>query len=133
MKTSPSRLLFVDDEQKIHDLVDEFLQELSLDITHALSGEEGIKIIKGSEEFAVVASDYYIGQGITGGEFFRFVKEYKPKTSRVLVTGGIGIEDLVKMVAHGHIDGFAIKPFQVCDFIGQVQQSLKSYKASSGS
>ena len=128
MKTSPSKLLFVDDEPKIHNLVDELLQELMLDITHALTGEEGLKIIKDSKEFSVVISDYNMGNGLTGGNFLRLVKEYSPRTSRILATGGIEKDDLEKMVSHGHIDGFAMKPFIIDDLITQVQQSLESYK-----
>lgn len=131
MQTYPSRILFVDDELKIHNLVDEFLQELRLDITHALTGEEGSKIIKDSKEFSVVISDYNMGNGLTGGDFLKFVKEYSPRTSRILATGGIEKHDLEKMVSHGHIDGFAMKPFIVDDLIAQVQQSLESYKTYS--
>jgi len=131
MQTSSSRLLFVDDELGIHDLVDELLEELMLDISHALTGEEGLKIIKGSRVFSVVISDYNLGNGITGGDFLRFVKEYTPRTSRILVTGGIEKDDLVKMVSHGHIDGFAIKPFQVCDLITEVKQGLKAHETYS--
>jgi len=121
------RLLFVDDEKELHDLVDVVLEDLKLLITHCLSGEKGLEAMKQDQEFAVVISNYHMGHGMTGGDFLKSVKQLSPKSSRILVTGGMSEGDLGEMLKKGDIDGYAIKPIFVDNFIGQVEKGLAAY------
>ncbi|PIQ99780.1 MAG: hypothetical protein COV66_09210 [Nitrospinae bacterium CG11_big_fil_rev_8_21_14_0_20_45_15] len=129
MNTIPFCILIVDDEPSLHELLGSILEECPITICSALTGEEAIQIISKSEEFAVVISNYNMGEGMTGGEFLNFVREHCPRTVRIMMTGGIAKDSLVEMVQQGEIDGFAVKPILVDSFINQVEQGLADYAA----
>jgi DNA-binding NtrC family response regulator len=129
MNTIPLSILIVDDEPSLHDLLSSILEECSAKICNALTGEAAVQIISNSEEFVVVISNHNMGNGMTGGEFLKYVHKHHPRTVRIMMTGGIDKDSLTKMVRQGEIDGFAIKPVLVDSFINQVQQGLADYAA----
>jgi DNA-binding NtrC family response regulator len=129
MNTIIRSILIVDDETSLHDLLGSILEECPVTICNALTGEEALQIISNSEEFAVVISNHNMGNGMTGGEFLKLVREQNPRTVRIMMTGGIDKDSLTEMVRQGEIDGFAIKPILVDSFINQVQQGLADYAA----
>jgi len=129
MNTIIHSILIVDDEPSLHDLLGSILEECSVTISNAFTGEEALHIISSSEEFAVIISNYNMGNGMTGGEFLKLVRDQNPRTIRIMMTGGIDKDSLTEMVRQGEIDDFAIKPILVDSFINQVQQGLADYTA----
>ncbi len=125
-----NKILIVEDEPQLHDLLGSILKECSVKITNALTAEEAIEIVTTSpEEFAVIISNHNMGNGMTGGEFLKFIREHHPRTIRILMTGGIDRDSLKEMVRQGEIDGFSAKPILVDNFIKQVEEGIASYAA----
>jgi len=123
-------ILIVDDEPELISLLSAIINELSSPpiITFALTGEEGKKIILNSKEFAIVISNFNMGKGMTGADFLRFVKSNNPRTSRILMTSGLGKDSLLEMMTKDFIDDYTIKPVMAEHFLGQVEKSLRAYK-----
>lgn len=130
MKLAPARLLLVDDEIQLHELIGGMLEELPVNLSYALTGEQGIEIIEKSEEFAVIISNHNLGTGISGVEFLKWVKKYYPNTSRILITGGIDEDSLSAMVDSGDIDDFSLKPILIDNFIKQVNSGINAYRGN---
>jgi len=70
MNPKPIRILFVDDEIKLHALIGEMLEELPVTMFYALTGEQGMSMVRMLPEFAIILSDHNMGQGTTGVVFF---------------------------------------------------------------
>lgn len=130
MNSTTARLLFVDDEAELHDLVDAILEDLPITLSHALTGEQGMKMINESDEFAIILSNHNLGAGVSGRDFLKWVKSNSPKSSRILITGGIDKDSMQKMVTGGDIDDFAQKPILVENFIDQVKNGISAYNAT---
>ncbi len=127
MSSDIPKIMVVDDEVKLLELIVSILGGLPIDITTAKTGEEGLNILRNSNEFAVTISNYYMGSGMNGGEFLKLVREYSPRTVRILMTGGIDQDSLLAKVKGGEIEDFAMKPVMVDNFICQVKRSIQEY------
>ena len=120
-------ILIVDDETKILNIIQRFLDDLPIQITTARSGEEAIDILKNSKNFAVTISNFHMGNGMHGGEFLKFVGSHSPKTIRILMTGGIDRDSLIEKQKNNEFDSFAIKPIILHNFVEQVETSIQAY------
>lgn len=127
MNLIPSRVLIVDDETQLLELIEGILEDLPIDITTALSGEEGMEIIKSSKEFAVTISNFHMGKGMNGGDFLKFVGSYCPNTIRILMTGGLDQDSLIKGRKEGKYDSFSLKPIVLHNFVNQVESCVNEY------
>ena len=130
MNSEPARILFVDDEIQLHDLIGGMLEELPVTMSYALTGEEGQQMIRESSEFAVIISNHNMGPGMTGVEFLKWIKEHCPKTIRILITGGIDEDSLQDLVTRKDIDDFALKPVIIDNLIKQVSTGILAYNAT---
>ena len=125
MKETLSKVMIVDDEIHLLVLISSVLEDSPCEITTAQSGEEGMQILKNSNEFAVTVSNFHMGKGMNGGEFLKLVKLHSPNTVRILMTAGKDKDSLLVGVDKGEFDSFAMKPIVVDNFIGQVESSIK--------
>jgi two-component system, probable response regulator PhcQ len=121
------KILIVDDETKILNIIQRFLDDLPIQITTARSGEEAIDILKNSKKFAVTISNFYLGMGMNGGKFLKLVKEHSPKTIRILMTSGLSEYSLIESQTKGDFDSFTTKPIVFQNFINQVERSIQAY------
>ena len=127
MISTRPKVLIVDDEVKLLELIKSILEDLPIEVITAQTGEEGIRIIKDSEEFAVTVSNYYMGGGMNGGDFLKFVGSYSPKTVRILMTGGLGLDSLEQGQEKGDFESFSIKPIILQNFVDQVEKCVAEY------
>lgn len=130
MNPKLSPVLFVDDEQQLHNLMDGVLEDLPITMSHALTGKQGQEMVKDMPEFAVILSNHNMGEGLSGVDFFKWVKKNSPKTIRILITGGIDEYSLKKMVTDDDINDYAIKPVIIDSLINQVNAGLLAYNAA---
>ena len=121
-------VLVVDNTKKNQELIKADLEHLPIVIFTTSNGEEGIKIIKNNPEFPVIISEYSLGSGMTGGDFFKFVGEYSPNTSRILMADGIDEASFKNMMSHGFIEEYVIKPILGESLVAHVEKGLKFYK-----
>ncbi len=102
------RVLCVDDEPRV-------LQGLALqlrrgfELTPALSGEEGLEVLRVKGPFPVVLSDMRM-PGMDGATFLGRVRELAPDTVRLLLTGEVDVRAAIAAVNQGQIFRFLTKP-----------------------
>lgn len=102
------RVLCVDDESRV---VEGLVLHLRKDyqVVTALSGEEGLKVLKQSGGAAVVISDMRM-PGMDGATFLSHVKQFFPDATRLLLTGEPGRDAAVSAVNTANVFRFLTKP-----------------------
>jgi CheY-like chemotaxis protein len=107
--TSPDRrVLVIDDDARIADLVATMLQTLGYTATVALTGDEALRIV-GSMPPDLVLLDMTM-PGIAGAELLDALLQSSPQTPVVVMTGDPARAD--GMLQRGAI-GYLAKPFRV--------------------
>lgn len=119
-------VLIVDDEPKLLTLLERILENFSLKIFKAVNGEDALKLIATSPEMAVIVSSFHMGT-MNGGDFLAQAKIYSPRSTRIIMTTGLGEDALYKMIDDGLIHSFALKPFIVDHFISQIHEGIDHY------
>ena len=103
-------ILFVDDDRTILSLVEEYLTAFDYRINVVDSGLKALELIK-AQEFDVVFTDFKMPD-IDGLELLTVIKEYRPATEVIMVTGHGTMESAVQAMKFGSYD-YIQKPFKL--------------------
>jgi DNA-binding NtrC family response regulator len=103
-------ILFVDDDKMILELVKEYLTAFDYRISTVDNGLEALELIK-EKDFDVVFTDFRMPD-IDGLELLAVIKEYRPETEVIIVTGHGTMESAVKAMKYGSYD-YIQKPFKL--------------------
>jgi DNA-binding NtrC family response regulator len=103
-------ILFVDDDKMILELVKEYLTAFDYRISIVDNGREALELIK-DQDFDVVFTDFKMPD-IDGLELLAVIKEYRPETEVIIVTGHGTMESAVKAMKYGSYD-YIQKPFKL--------------------
>jgi CheY-like chemotaxis protein/anti-sigma regulatory factor (Ser/Thr protein kinase) len=118
-----ARILVIDDEETVRNVLSKILRQVKHRVTVAENGEEGLRLFK-EKEFDLVLTDLGM-PGISGWEVSRAIKKISPYTSVGMITGW-GMEvDQSKLEENG-VDFIIAKPFQfnhILKVIGEVISS----------
>ncbi len=101
------KILFVDDDQQILSIVEQFLTRCGFDVTTEPSGLKAIEMIK-QHHFSVVFSDLIMPE-ISGMELLKRIKRISPETEVIIVSGYGTIESAIEAMKSGSYD-FLQKP-----------------------
>lgn len=125
------KILVVDDEQNIRDVLKEFLTDEGHQVSIASDGKLGIEKFK-SEEYDIVFMDIKM-PGIDGIETFRHMKQMKPQTKVIVMTGMTDeiTFDRAVSVSPGSIEAFLPKPFKPNDIKNCIQKIMSGEKLAS--
>lgn len=129
------RLLIVEDDEALAELLGEYLADSDYDITVFHRGDEALEALK-SDHFDLILTDIVM-PGADGLSILAAAKGEPDKTLVVLMTGYSGIEDAIHAVEKGAYD-FVSKPFQLpeirvrLDNAARYQQLLRRYKQLEG-
>jgi DNA-binding NtrC family response regulator len=126
MVSEKHNVLIVDDEPKLLELLKTILAKISIEVFTALSGEKALNHMAASPEMAVIVSNYHMG-GMTGGDFLDLAKNQSPRSTRILMTAGLGEDALFEMKDDGLIHSFSKKPIIVDSFVSQVNNGISLY------
>ncbi len=110
MPTSPEIVLFVDDEPRLLAGIKRRLSS-HFNILTAESGPEGLALIAGHEEIAVIVADMQMPE-MNGIELLKRVKAEAPRIRRIMLTGNSDEETAIAAVNEGQVLRFLRKP---CD------------------
>jgi DNA-binding NtrC family response regulator len=110
MSTSDAEILFVDDDRTILDLVREYLSEVGYRVEVVDNGIQALEMIK-NQPYAIVFTDIKMPD-IDGLELLSAIKEYRPETEVIIVTGHGSMESAIKAMKHGSYD-YLQKPFKL--------------------
>jgi putative two-component system response regulator len=117
-----SRVLVIDDEQIIRDLMLEILEEAGYDAVGAPTAEHALELLS-DPDFRLVVSDV-IMPGLSGLELLEQVRARRPSLPVVLVTGAGTYSTLSEALARG-ADGLVMKPFSHGEFCDAVASALE--------
>src|SRR5215831_259130 len=110
MPTGPGRILVVDDEQTVGEVLMEFLAGEGYELTLARSGDEAVKML------AVFSPDVILTDinmpGLSGLEMMRFAKEADPEVCVIVLTGHASTATAIDALRQGAYD-YVTKPFDL--------------------
>jgi signal transduction histidine kinase len=105
-----ARILVVDDEQPVLELLSDILSDYPYRVDLASTGDEGIRKIQG-ETYDLVLTDLNL-PGTDGLGVLRAAKEKDPDVAVVLLTGNATVFNAIEALRKGAYD-FVQKPFQL--------------------
>ena len=106
---SPARVLVVDDEASIRNLLTAILSPQGYDVTVACDGDEA-KLFLEHVTFEVVVTDYLLPGRLNGIDVLRFAKRIDAACEVVVITDNHGPEVQEKAIAFG-ATAYIPKPF----------------------
>lgn len=116
-------ILVIDDEQPI---LDTFVAALSpyFDVSSASSARDADFLLR-KKEFKVVISDHLMPGG-NGMSFLVRAREEYPKMKRILVTGYMKPEMLIRSVNEAALFRYLLKPVTLSELIKVVREAARS-------
>ncbi|MEE4265423.1 MAG: sigma-54 dependent transcriptional regulator [Desulfobacteraceae bacterium] len=103
-------ILFVDDDTTILNMVEEYLAAFDYRVSIVDSGLKALELIK-DKNFDVVFTDFKMPD-IDGLELLAMIKEYRPATEVIIVTGHGTMESAIQAMKFGSYD-YIQKPFKL--------------------
>jgi len=118
------KILIVDDQSEIRELLDITLKSENYDIFQAESGQKAIEIAK-REKPDLIIMDIAIPGGIEGIETTQILKnDPETKNCKIIMLTGRGIETNRKKSLDAGADDFFAKPFSPLALIKKVEEVL---------
>lgn len=124
-----ARVLIVEDDANINNLVCETLTKQGLTCTQAFSGTEGLLNFK-SSEFDLIILDLMM-PGMTGEDLIKKIRETS-KIPVIITSAKSDLDSRVDLLSSG-ADDYLVKPFDVKELIARVSVQLRHISESSDS
>ena len=118
-----SRILVVDDDTAMRELMQLSLSKEGFDVRAAASSTDALDAASG-DDFEVIVTDIYLGDG-TGLELLEHCRHHCPKAKVILITAHGTIETATSARRLGVFDYLA-KPFAVESLVERVRAALRS-------
>ncbi len=112
-----SRILVVDDEMSLRDLLSEVLSDDGYDVTTAATAEDALQLFAAAP-FPLVITDIRM-PGMSGIDLLTKVKAQNEETQVVIITSHASLDTAVTALREGAYD-YLIKPFEDLDVISAV-------------
>jgi DNA-binding NtrC family response regulator len=122
---SPERILVVDDELFVRELLFEFLSKEDYKVVVADCGEKAVELTR-SKPAEVALIDLKM-PGMNGIETLKKIKEVHPNTSSIIMTGYPTLESSIEALRCGASD-YVIKPFKLSELKNSVEKALREHK-----
>lgn len=120
------KILLVDDDESTVRGYQKILK-YHFDVHTAISGMEGLEIIKATPDFAVIISDYRMPE-MNGIEFLSKVKEINPNIVRIIFSGNADFRIAIEAVNEGNIFRFLTKPIDNDKLVKAIQDGTEQYR-----
>ena len=115
------RILVVDDEEGIRDILSQAFTRAGFDVTTAGSAEEALEILK-TEIFPVMFFDLQL-PGMNGINLCRRVRKDNPTAILLAITAYASVFQIVEARDAG-FDDYFLKPFKVIDLINAAEHAF---------
>ncbi len=116
-----SRILVVDDDPTLHELIKAALTSEGHTLRHAFTGQEGLAMLE-REQFDLTLIDYVM-PGMDGGEFLDQLREKHASLKAMMITG-LGTPEAVLSAMRKKVCDFILKPFSITDLKASVSSAL---------
>jgi putative nucleotidyltransferase with HDIG domain len=120
----PDRILVVDDEESIRDIVSQMLTTAGYACTQAGSGTEALALLNSGVEFELMLSDLMMPD-LNGSDLLERVKERYPDMPVVMVTAVHDIQVALDAIRDGAYD-YLLKPFEREQLLNSVSRALEN-------
>jgi putative nucleotidyltransferase with HDIG domain len=118
------RILVVDDEETIREIVSSMLVSAQFRTAQASSGLEALALLDSGEEYDLVLSDLMMAE-MGGLELLERTKERFPATPVVMVTAVHDIQVALQALRNGAYD-YLLKPFEREQLLATVRRALEN-------
>ncbi|MBZ5654273.1 MAG: response regulator [Acidobacteriia bacterium] len=120
----PDRILVVDDEETIREIVSSMLASAQFQTRQASSGVEALALLDSGEEFDLVLSDLMMAE-MDGIALLERAKERFPSMPVVMVTAVHDIQVALQALRNGAYD-YLLKPFEREQLLATVRRALET-------
>ena len=120
---SPERILVVDDEEAIREIVTSMLMSAGYQCVQAGSGKEALGVLESDTDFALVLSDLMMAE-MDGIGLLERTKERYPDIPVVMVTAVHDISVALAAIRNGAYD-YLLKPFERDQLLATVRRALE--------
>ncbi len=120
MERQPS-ILFVDDEQLLHNLFERLFKRHGIQVTSCSTAVQAMEVLK-EQAFDLVVTDFMMPD-MDGFALLAHIREVYPDTRVIMITAHANVQHAVRMMQHGAID-YIPKPFATADLVERVKASL---------
>jgi two-component system probable response regulator PhcQ len=117
------KVLIVDDEPEVIDIMQRFLQMEHYEVRTASSAEEALKILA-DEPIDVIITDEWMS-GMSGTKFLGVVRREYPDSIRILLTGHADLDTAIRAINDGEIYRFFTKPCNFGELTGTLRQAIQ--------
>lgn len=115
------KILVVDDEEALRTVLSAELEGEGYTVSSAGDGEEAISLI-GQNNFDLILLDIKM-PNVDGFEVLKYVKEHKPSTKVIMLTGFADLKNAIESKKLGAED-FVSKPYDLVDLLTTVERVL---------
>ena len=126
MPAGTDRILFVDDDDELRDIVKSQLTEAGYEVEEAQDGEGAMEKL-GKRMFDVVLLDITM-PGKSGLEVLKFIKEQSLGCRVIMLTGVVGLAIAIESLTLG-ADDYITKPYNVQHLLSSIKRVLESARA----
>src|SRR5437588_11544820 len=120
----PDRILVVDDEEAIREIVASMLTSAGYSCKQARSGAEALALLNSGEEFELMLSDLMMAE-LDGIGLLERTKEKYPDMPVVMVTAVHDISVALAAIRNGAYD-YLLKPFEREQLLNTVRRALEN-------
>ncbi len=123
-RKTAGKILVIDDEKTVRELISDILESVSLDVTQATDGLDGIAAyVREQHEIDLVMLDLSM-PGMSGDKVFQKLREINPDV-KVILSSGYAEDDVQKRYSMVRVNGYLQKPFTTRSLITKIQSCLQ--------
>jgi DNA-binding NtrC family response regulator len=122
------RILIVDDEEVLRDVLDAVLRREGFEVAMAASGEEALSILDEDDNIDLVILDIML-PGISGIDTLRAIRISNPSLPVIIITAFSSIDGAIEAMKHGAFH-YIPKPFKNEEVILTVNKALEQKRLS---
>lgn len=119
----PHRVLIVDDEPHVLEMISNSLADEPYTLITAQSADEALSILARGPVDLILADE--VMPGASGSELLAIVRREYPDIIRMLFTAHASLELAIRAINEGRVFHFFTKPLRLTDLIMTVRQALR--------
>lgn len=122
------RILIVEDDNDLRELIEEIFEEEGYQVTSCMNGRRALDLLADESWFVdLIVSDVQMPE-LKGDELLRVVRQKRAETPLIVVTAFGSVENAVEMIKNGAFQ-YLTKPFQTKDLLAAAKKALDATHA----